>query len=188
MPVPDPRWLDILKASGWQTTGLAAAAVVLLVINQLGWLPPLDPWVIQLAAVGGLVCGFLALASMGSALFKMFPMQIWILHYLKRRQRARAVLDYLPHMSEREKRIIGYLLARNQTMLTMASDGGYAVTLLSKGVMVWATQPGQSYSAENVPAAIPDYAWAIILKHQEDFPDKTAPGDPHPWRVSWMVR
>ena len=33
MNVADPKWLEILKASGWQTAGLAAAAAALLYLN-----------------------------------------------------------------------------------------------------------------------------------------------------------
>jgi hypothetical protein len=60
---PDPRWLEILKASGWQTAALALAAGALLWANRAGWLPPLEPWMVQAAAVVMLVCGLLALAS-----------------------------------------------------------------------------------------------------------------------------
>ena len=60
---PDPRWLEILKASGWQTAALAIAAGLLLRANQAGWLPPFEPWMVQAAAVVMVVCGLLALAS-----------------------------------------------------------------------------------------------------------------------------
>lgn len=60
---PDPRWLEILKASGWQTAALAIAAGLFLWANQTSWLPPLEPWMVQAAAIVMLVCGLLALAS-----------------------------------------------------------------------------------------------------------------------------
>jgi len=63
---PDPRWLEILKASGWQTAALAIAAVLLLWANRAGWLPPLEPWMVQAAAVLMIFCGLLALASFAS--------------------------------------------------------------------------------------------------------------------------
>jgi hypothetical protein len=63
---PDPRWLGILKASGWQTAALAAASGLLLWANRTGWLPPFEPWMVQAAAVVMVVCGFLALASFAS--------------------------------------------------------------------------------------------------------------------------
>jgi hypothetical protein len=63
---PDPRWLEILKASGWQTAALATAAGLLLWLNRAGWLPPFEPWMVQAIAVVMVVCGLLALASFAS--------------------------------------------------------------------------------------------------------------------------
>jgi hypothetical protein len=60
---PDPRWLEILKASGQQTAAVAIACGLILWADRAGWLPALDPWMIQLAAVAMLICGLLAIAS-----------------------------------------------------------------------------------------------------------------------------
>ncbi|MGP0093072.1 MAG: hypothetical protein ACLPKB_24490 [Xanthobacteraceae bacterium] len=60
---PDPRWLESLKASGWQTAAVAIACAFFLWANRTGSLPPLEPWMIQLAAIVMFTCGFLALAS-----------------------------------------------------------------------------------------------------------------------------
>jgi len=64
--MPDPRWLEILKASGWQTAALAVAAGLLLWADRAGWIPALEPWMVQAAAVVMVVCGLLALASFAS--------------------------------------------------------------------------------------------------------------------------
>ncbi|WP_454641591.1 hypothetical protein [Bradyrhizobium liaoningense] len=63
---PDPRWLEILKASGWQTAALASAAGLLLWADRAGWLPSFEPWMVQAAAAVMVVCGLLALASFAS--------------------------------------------------------------------------------------------------------------------------
>jgi hypothetical protein len=47
---PDPKWLEILKASGWQTTALAVAFGLFILAGRTGWLSSLDPWMIQLGA------------------------------------------------------------------------------------------------------------------------------------------
>ena len=39
--ISDPRWLEILKASGWQTAALFLACATFLLAAHLGWLPPL---------------------------------------------------------------------------------------------------------------------------------------------------
>jgi hypothetical protein len=64
---PDPRWLlEILKARGWQTAAVSIACALLLWANRAGWLPPFEPWMVQLGAVAMVICGLLALASLVS--------------------------------------------------------------------------------------------------------------------------
>jgi hypothetical protein len=132
---PDPKWLELLKASGWQTTALAIAFGLILLAARIGWLPPLDPWMIQLAAFGLLVCGCLALASMGSAAVKFFPIQKWLKYWIDIERNKRQVANYIPHMTDKEREIIGYLLTHNQTTFTAGSDGGHARTLLARGIV-----------------------------------------------------
>jgi hypothetical protein len=64
---PDPRWLlEILKARGWQTAAVSIGCALLLWANRAGWLPPFEPWMVQLGAVAMVICGLLALASLVS--------------------------------------------------------------------------------------------------------------------------
>lgn len=114
---PDPKWLEILKASGWQTTALAVACGSLLILNRAEWLPPLDPWMIQLAVLGLLVCGCLALASIGSAALKLFPAQDWLIYYVQIYRKRRGLEKYIPYMTEHERNIIAYLLAKTRRHL-----------------------------------------------------------------------
>jgi hypothetical protein len=183
---PDPRWLEILKASGWQTAAVAAACGLFLLIAHWGWLPPLDALMIQLAVIVFLICGSLAVASVVSATLKFFPMQTWLLHWINRRKAKRAVRDYIPYMTKRERTIIGYLLAKNQKMFTAASDGGYAATLLSRGIICVAAR-NQLVDMLHVPMMIPDDVWDVLIEHKQQFPYSFTPkthGDvePHPWR------
>jgi len=60
---PDPRWLEILKASGWQTAAISVGCGVLLWASHAGWLPPFEPWLVQLVAAAMVLCGLLALGS-----------------------------------------------------------------------------------------------------------------------------
>jgi hypothetical protein len=185
--VPDPRWLEILKASGWQTAAVAAACGFFLLIAHWGWLPPLEAWMIHLAAIALLICGFLAVASIISAASKIFPVQVWLLHRLNSYRAKRAVRDYIPHMTERERTIIGYLLAKNQKMLTAASDGGYATTLISRGIICLALKPGQRADMFDVPMMVPDDVWNVLIENKDQFPYSFTPknrGDVerHPWR------
>lgn len=64
----DAKWLELLKASGWQTAALAVASGLFILLTHRGWFPSLPDWVIPAATFGSLVCGCLALASIASAI------------------------------------------------------------------------------------------------------------------------
>ena len=106
---------------------------------------------------------------MGSALFQFIPLDVWIYHYVNRRREERAVRDYIPHMTEEERRIVAYLLAKNQKSFTGAVDGGRAATLISRRIVVRALQPQQVFLADHVPFIVPDHVWTIH-DNRERFP------------------
>jgi hypothetical protein len=137
----DAKWLEILKASGGQTTALAVASGLFLLAGHTGWLPPLEPWVVLLAAAVFLVCACLAIATTLSAALKEFPVRSWVSRRLTVHRKIREIENYIPHMTPKEKEIIAYLLAKTQKLFTVASDGGYATTLISKGIVVVAVRP-----------------------------------------------
>lgn len=188
----DPRWLEILKASGWQTLALTAAAALVVYGNAKRLFPaPLPAWAIQIAEVVFVVCGCLSLASIGPALARWWLKVPWATakrSFLIRREQLR-VAEYIPHMTQPEREIIAYLLAKNQKTFTGAADGGYANTLIARRIVVCALQRGQTFSPDEVPFTVPDHVWEILLKHKTEFP-YTPPSlgatEPHPWRVSWM--
>lgn len=189
--MPDSRWLEVLKASGWQTGAIAAACALFLFAAHLAWLPPLDAWMVLAAVFGLLLFGCLAFASFISATFKFFPVQMWVIHWVKTNKRKREVRDYIPHMTAQEKAIISYLLEKNQMMFTAEDNGGRSATLISRGIVVYAIRPGQTYDTMNVPMAIPDHVWDVLLKHKDQFPyapPKQGEAERHPWRVPWMAR
>jgi superinfection exclusion protein B len=188
---PDPRWLEILKASGWQTAAVAVACGLFLLAADFGWLPPLEPWMVLIAAAGFFLFGCLAVGSFLSALFKFFPIQKWFVHWITIHRQKRAACDYIQHMTPKERQIIAYLLAKNQKMFTCASDGGYANTLISRGILVRALVSGQVFRMEDMPVAVPDHIWDVFLAHKDQFPYKPETGERgvevHPWRVPWGV-
>src|SRR6266849_7796713 len=157
----DPRWLEILKASGWQTTALTAAAALTLYLNAAKRFPiPLDSWVIQTAEVSLLVCGCLSLASIGSSIAKASsgPRARLARRWAIRKAQHQVEKD-IPSMTTKEREIIGYLLTKNQKMFDYTADGGDANTLISKQIVVCAMLPGQSYTDFGVPFKVPDHIW-----------------------------
>jgi hypothetical protein len=188
----DPRWLEILKASGWQTTALTAAAALILYLNATKrFATPLDSWVIQTAEVSILVFGCLSLASIGSTIVKASSgPRAWLARQWAIRKAQQQVKKEIPSMTAKEREIIGYLLAENQKMFETTGEGGYANTLISKRIVVCALLPGQSYRNYGVPFKIPGYVWDVLLKHKTEFPppEKTEKPQPYPWAIHWMAR
>lgn len=93
-------------------------------------------------------------------------------------------------MTEKEREIIGYLLAKNQKLFIAAHDGGYAMPLISQKIVIVALQGGQTFDIENTPMVIRDYIWKILQEHKDQFP-YTSPrdgGEAEPWRIPRMVR
>jgi len=189
----DPRWLEILKASGWQTTALTAAAALSLYLNAKKLFPtPLDSWVIQTAEVSVIVFGCLSLVSIGPHITKVGNIIASMLaqRLMVRRAQLRVEKD-IPAMTEQEREIIGYLLAKNQKMFTNTIDGGFANTLISREIVVCALLPGQSATAFGVPFRVPDHVWDILMRHKGEFPyTPPQPGQTelHPWSVPWSAR
>lgn len=189
---PDPKWLKILKASGWQTTALASAFGVILLVIRIDWIASPDPWFTAFCVLAFLICLFLALASIGHAVADFFQPRVRLVRWLREKQQRKAVRDYVPFMTEQERGIVAYLLAKNQKTITAEQDGGYAATLISRGILVRAMRPGQVADAMNMPFAVPDHVWDELAKQRESFPytppKRRDDGEPHPWRIPWMAR
>lgn len=103
-------------------------------------------------------------------------------------EEAQEVEDYIPHMTEKDREIIAYLLHHNQRMFTAESDGGHARLLLSKGIIRIAAKHGQHIDMENVPFEVPKHIWDVLVRHKQRFKYDSDDDAPYPWRVSWMER
>jgi ABC-type microcin C transport system permease subunit YejB len=144
----------------------------------------------QLAMAGLLLFGFLAVASLITAVNKFFPVRKWIVHWVNTHRQKTAVRNYIPHMTDEERAIIAYLLAKNQKTFIAEVNGGYAMTLISRGIVVRAVVQDQVFDFRNTPMAIPDHIWDVLVQHKDQFP-YTPPEDGTevlPWRVHWMAR
>jgi len=185
---PDPKWLDILKASGWKTGAITFAAALLLYGNAKRLFPlSLEPWVVETLIVVGVACACLTLASLGSATVKVYKPQSKLARLVAIRRAKHQVAKGIPHMTPKEREIVGYLLAKNQRMFTNTPDCGEANTLVSKGIVVCAVRPGQSCTYYEVPFEVPEHIWHVLVAHREDFPYNELETDqPHPWRAHWM--
>ncbi len=83
------------------------------------------------------------------------------MHWLNVHREKRKLRQYNPFMTPKEKEIIGYLLAKNLKTFTADSDGGYAATLLSRGIIIVLARLGQYLHLNKVPMAVPDFLWDV---------------------------
>lgn len=121
---------------------------------------------------------------------RFLPPAPWIAHWIKLHREQKHVRLYIPSMTRKEKEIIGYLLSHNQKLFIAAQDGGYAMPLISQGIVIRALQHGQMFDIERMPMVIPDHVWKVLVAHKDVFPsfDPNDNETPHPWRIHWMER
>lgn len=187
----DPKWLDFLKTSGWQTTALAAASGILIWLRVSG-LAPVDipDWIILTALATGIVSGCLAVASWGSALWQATagPRRAFAGWRADRAFKKRFV-QYIPHMSAKERQIFAHLLHHNMRTFTAFQDGGYAAGLIGMGFIGWVYQNRQPLDPWAVPMGVPDTVWEALQEHRDQFlpydPERDSRGrviERDPWR------
>jgi hypothetical protein len=83
--LPDPRWLQILRATRPQTTAVALACGCFLLAAHAGSMPPLDPWVLQAVAFLFLISWALTSTSMANSASKIFPLPDAAVNIMMRR-------------------------------------------------------------------------------------------------------
>ncbi len=189
MSGPDPRWLELLKANGWQTTALAAACGTVLFLVKKGYVQTDgSPYWVLGAVIGAVVFGCLSLAAIGRAVVQATDVGGVARRWWLRRLQRKAARDYIPFMTAKERSIVAYLLHHNQRVFQTTQDGGYAAPLIAQGVVWPAVAPGQVVSAYGVPFEIPEHIWSTLKKHRDAFPyDPGGDGGP-PWNIHWMAR
>jgi hypothetical protein len=191
----DPsKWTEAFKVAlgtgGWYKLAVTIAAGLYWTAAHFDYLPDAQPWELRLSAALFLFFGLLTAANLATALNTFLRPGAWILRQMRLHRAKRAVRDYIPYMTEQEKKIVAYLLAKNQKMFGADRDGGYAATLLSRGIIRVAAQQGQYVDISDVPMEVPDYAWKVLLQHRDQFPynSRNEDREAYPWRIPWMLR
>ena len=177
----DPKWLEILKASGWQTAALAVAFLAFWGLVRTGAIPRSDsPLWEALPALGALICGALTLASIVEARKPVARIDRW------RRMRLdqRRAEDFIPYMTKEDEAIIGYLLHHNQKTFQVGMTGDYAAPLISRGIVRQELQHGQTFDLGEVPFSVPDHIWVVLERNRGSFPYTPPEGttEPPPWK------
>jgi hypothetical protein len=168
--LPDPKWLDFLKAGSVVFFGIALASGSFLVLEYWHLVPFVADWV-QDAVVGVfLLTFFLTLTNVIAAIWNFFQPHRLFVDAVNNHGRRKYVRERIGQMTPKEREIIGYLLDHNQRVFTAARDGGHATTLISSRIVEITAAPNQVVDANNVPFAVPRLVWKELLSRKELFP------------------
>lgn len=116
---------------------------------------PGAPWWVGLVALfAAVLCALLCVGSVGKAIYRFIPLHVWLVHVWSNRNAGKNTEAYIPHMQEREREIIAYLLHHNQKIFSADASGGYAAPLISQRIVVRALQNGQVFYSNDVPFAV----------------------------------
>ncbi len=173
----------------WYKMALAAVSGLYWFAASKQIIPSAENWEIRVAALGFFLFGLLWIANVVASVISLCQPRQWLAHWITQRREQARVRNYIPHMSGKDREIIGYLLARNQKLFMAAHDGGYAMPLISQRIVRNALQPGQlfEFSGEHTPMLIPDHIWNVLLAHKEQFPYASPSGgevETPPWSCS----
>ncbi len=186
----DSKWLDLIRATGWQALALSIATGLFLFLTPSGAIPASLEFLTVFVWLVFFLSSSLALTTALRSFFEFFEIGAHIKKNLSKRKARKEVREYIPFMNE-EKKIIAYLLHNKQQSFRCAADGGYASTLLGRGIIVPAMLNVQQYTSDDMPVTILPHIWDELEKHQSSFPYKAPPEgevEGHPWRVPWMLR
>ncbi len=186
---------DLLKASGWQAAGIAAGCGLLLWLNTSSITPPFPEWAVLVLWCGTVLAGFLALAALAEQIMKPIRWLWQRAQQTSARKRAeKAFRDYIPHLTEEERQILGYLREKKQKTFTADQDGGYAATLIARRFVVMIGARGQVFDIDKVPFAVPDHVWSVLEAQPDEFPyapiysEGRNKVEVQPWRIPWQLR
>jgi hypothetical protein len=186
---PDPRWLEILKASGWQTLALAVGCGTFLYLARAKYLPPVPDVGLLLVWFAFLICSMLFLASFISGALRLLAIREFVLDFFQQRAERKALLEYIPQMRQVERDICAFLIDRNWRTFDGETDGGHASTLMAFGFVRLVGQNGQRINPRHCPFEVPRHLWTVLVKNRawiQTRLDTKNPNTPHPWRRNWL--
>lgn len=165
----DPKWLEILKASSWQTAALAIASIIFCGLVKYEIIPTTDnPLWVAIPTGSALIFGCLSITSILNSLATVIKPKVQT--HIQIRKEKKSALNFIPYMTIKDREIIGCLLHHNQKMFQYSQDGRYAAPLISKGIIRAAIKEGQVCEGYGFPFEIPDHIWPVLKAHQKEFP------------------
>ena len=162
------------------TVPLAVTGWVLLTVNAVAM--PLPGTVTVAALVVAVLCTSFVATSAVAALS-----QYYVLPKYRRYRDQQRIEGELAFLTEREREILGHLLAHNQRAFEVLPDGEEAATLIAKGFVRLPARHAPAIHRD-ITVEVPPHVWEVLARHRTEFPQNQSADRGHPWRTPWMAR
>lgn len=187
--MPDLSWLIKTLDLGlriWLGLALASAILVFGPVWGLSFLTDIPPTVTAVAKVGLVVFGCLSGVSILAAAWRSVE---WTWGIVSKRvaktKYRKAAEKSLDDLTKRERDILAFLVTKGERHFTTDVDGGYAASLIGRGLIHRALRPGQAFSQLSTPFSVDDDVWEALQKRKDEFkhpaPDGRPPYVDSPW-------
>lgn len=187
--MPDLSWfiksLD-LGLRIWLGLALASAILVFGPDFGLTFLSGIPPAVSAFAKVGLVVFGCLSGVGMLATAWNGVEWG-WALVMKRRAKSARArwAEKSLDDLTARERNILSFLVTRGERHFTADMNGGYAASLIGRGLIHRTVRRGHTFHALSAPYSVDEDVWKALQKRKNDFkhhnPDGRPPHIDSPW-------
>lgn len=179
-------WLKVLDLRVEILIGICVACVLIVFLANghafyLNELPKLVLGVISALAI---LAFCLTLARLAKALFAVVK-NWWNKRVLRSNtlKNEGKVLVYLDSLSEDERKVLSYLVQKNQQSFNADMTARNVVTLKQKHLIVMGAG---AMDVDDAPFIVPPFVWAELQVRKAEFNTANLSG-PHPWRDHWMT-
>lgn len=163
---------------------------------QSGWIPQKDgspEWWNAAGYAGACLVGGLAIGvGIGNTLkWIANPALAWIRKLRLRKAEGERFRRYMPHLTERERRIFSYRLANNRKAFETARSGEHAMMLISQGFLRFENTANMVAMPVWATVVVPDEVWQVLERNRADFkymPARDGAEGAPPWRRSMRDR
>lgn len=166
------KLIDLLKTGGWQSFFVGLALLIFLLLQSWGIIDTTSvPYIVPIVWLLAFVFLGIAVASLGDQIKLYFQNRKKAGDHIRfELARRKAFIDDIPHLTDRERQIFAYLIAKNQKRFNADSTGEYASGLIAKGYIVSIARPGSYYTIRSFPFEVPSFVWEEIQARMDLFP------------------
>jgi hypothetical protein len=178
--IPDPRWIDALKLPARAIAGLAAGAVLVLVLDHFAVINLADIHALArpFTLIAAVVCSSLALFALGGVIYDSIAQRhrqtllgarraIREVEADRRRaERQRLALQRLDYLAEDEIHYVAACLRKNEQSFTAWVHSPHISNLQAAGLV---GTPGGTHHQDYYPFYFIDFAWQALLKRKDEF-------------------